>query len=152
THYNNFTASCVLDCNATTTNPSGQIVSPNYPNTYPKSNLCTWTLTGTSNIYYVFSISDIDIEKNIGCTFDSLKIFNGTSEQDSQLVMFCKRDDTTTNIVVSSTNAMHLVFRTDDSVQYRGFSGVYRSFDYNSTITKPRYGYIASPDYPLNYP
>ncbi|CAL1544201.1 unnamed protein product [Lymnaea stagnalis] len=152
TYYHSCTASCVLNCNAATNNPSGQIVSHDYPYNYPNYELCMWTLRGTSNVYYVISISYMDIEYSYNCSLDSLKIYDVKPNGNTQLAMFCNGKDTSKHIVATTSNSMLVVFKTDHSVQGRGFSGYYRSFAYNATITEPRRGYIASPGYPLKYP
>ncbi|CAL1548400.1 unnamed protein product [Lymnaea stagnalis] len=94
----------------------------------------------------------MDIEYSYNCSLDSLKIYDVKPNGNTQLAMFCNGKDTSKHIVATTSNSMLVVFKTDHSVQGRGFSGYYRSFAYNATITEPRRGYIASPGYPLKYP
>ncbi|CAL1544203.1 unnamed protein product, partial [Lymnaea stagnalis] len=129
---------------------NGYIASPGYPLQYPANSYFSWTIRGRLESFISFSISDMDIENSPNCTYDSLKIYDGITGM--QLATFCNRSQTTINVVASTTHSMLIVFKTNGNVEGKGFSGAYRILDYNSTITEPRAGYIASPGYPLQYP
>ncbi|CAL1544653.1 unnamed protein product, partial [Lymnaea stagnalis] len=96
-------------------NPSGHIASHNYPYPYPNHELCTWTLSGPSNVYYVISISYMDIESSTRCQYAALNIYDGASERDTQQDIFCGRNYDRAKIVSSLNNYMHIVFKTNYS-------------------------------------
>ncbi|CAL1546642.1 unnamed protein product, partial [Lymnaea stagnalis] len=128
-------------CNLTVSNPSGQFVSPNYPKEIANYNSCGWTLSDNSNIYYVVSIPEICIENVIVWRIDELIInIRGTVTNTS----ICNTGDNSTYIFASSGKYMYFFFSTRHSPARR-FSGSYRSYEYNTTITESKFGYIASP-------
>ncbi|CAL1546536.1 unnamed protein product [Lymnaea stagnalis] len=150
-YYHNCKAACVLSCNATSQDAIGTIVSHDYPLQYPNNLYCKWTLTGAPNTYYIFSISDMEMEETSQCYYDSLGMYSGPSGS-TQLALLCKRNANGPQTIASLANSMEVVFKTNELRAFRGFSGSYQRFDNNMTLRDSVFGHIASPGYPRTYP
>ncbi|KAH0617054.1 hypothetical protein JD844_028658 [Phrynosoma platyrhinos] len=62
-----------------------EIVSPNYPNTYPDSVICTWTVYSASGNKLKSMIRDLAMEDSKDCIWDSLSVYDGP-DQHSELL------------------------------------------------------------------
>ena len=68
----NISGVLAISCGEYSDTPAGYIASPNYPDNYPNSLICAWTVTSTSEILDLL-ISDMDIaEGEMGCGNDGL--------------------------------------------------------------------------------
>ncbi|CAL1533934.1 unnamed protein product [Lymnaea stagnalis] len=109
-----------IDCNRTLTEASGKLMSTNYPANYPDQSYCTWTIvSGEANAIITLNITDFDVE---GCPFDYLEVYDGNSSRSNMIGQYCEEVPKT---IVSSGNALHVVFTSDDSVNLRGFIASY---------------------------
>ena len=106
-------------CHNTYNARSNTINSPNYPRSYPNSKHCTWNVTtpiGTRIRVAYFSYS---LESNSGCTYDSLKIYDGPSTRSGKLAKLCGKS--TYSGITSTNNNLFFVFNSDSSTTYTGF-------------------------------
>uniref|UniRef100_A0A8C6SG26 CUB and Sushi multiple domains 3a n=1 Tax=Neogobius melanostomus TaxID=47308 RepID=A0A8C6SG26_9GOBI len=99
---------CIAPCGGNLTGSNGFILSPNYPHPYPHSKDCDWLIAVNSD--YVLSLAFISF--NIEPNYDFLYIYDGPDSN--------KR-------IESSSNTMHLAFRSDGSVSYTGFHLEYKA-------------------------
>ncbi|XP_046376081.2 cubilin-like [Haliotis rufescens] len=129
---------------------------------YPKENLgassCSWTITADNEAFVQINLLDLDVEFGGDNLPDTLKIYNGASTASPLLATW--RGQMNGYCLQSSGNVMHIVYRTDDSNNGRGFNISYRqpsdvndgdclSYDLDAAST---YSYITSPRNPLSYP
>ncbi|XP_067942013.1 ovochymase-like [Watersipora subatra] len=103
-------------CGGDFSGATGTVSSPNHPSSYPASANCEWTLSIPSGIISL-SFSTLDIESNAGCTYDSLKVYDGASN--ALLATLCGSGNPT---IDGTSNSVKLVFTSDSSVQQTGFS------------------------------
>nr|XP_029532588.1 adhesion G-protein coupled receptor G6-like isoform X8 [Oncorhynchus nerka] len=98
----------------------GEFNSPCYPQDYPSSQACKWTLQAPAGFIVQITFSDFELEEALGCIYD--RIIVNTGNQD---VKFCGL--TAKGLTLNSTgNVMEVSFNSDFSVQKKGFSVSYR--------------------------
>ncbi|KAI4539211.1 hypothetical protein MG293_010603 [Ovis ammon polii] len=100
-------------------NPSGTFTSPCYPNDYPNSQACMWTLRAPTGYIIQITFNDFDIEEAPNCIYDSLSLDNGESQ-----TKFCGATAKGLSFN-SSANEMHVSFSSDFSIQKKGFNASY---------------------------
>lgn len=102
------------------TDVQGEFTSPCYPQKYPNSQACRWTLRAPAGFIVQLSFLDFDLEEAPGCIYDRVLVNTGSAD-----VKFC--GPTANGLTLNSTgNVMELSFTSDFSVQKRGFSVSYR--------------------------
>ncbi|XP_074043814.1 adhesion G-protein coupled receptor G6 isoform X2 [Macrotis lagotis] len=107
------------NCRVTLSNPSGTFTSPCYPNEYPNSQVCMWTLRAPTGYVIQITFNDFDIEEAPNCIYDSLSLDNGESQ-----TKFCGATAKGLSFN-SSANEMHVSFSSDFSIQKKGFNASY---------------------------
>lgn len=73
-----FTTICVfslVDCGGTFTDPTGEILSPLYPNKYPPFANCVWYITVAEGSFVNLRFNDFQLEASTGCLNDYLEIW-----------------------------------------------------------------------------
>ncbi|XP_039749767.1 tolloid-like protein 1 isoform X1 [Pararge aegeria] len=110
-------------CKHDITHPHGTIFSPNYPDTYPSRKDCVWQFSTTPGhrIKLIFNV--FELEPHQECTYDHVTIYDGASADEKTLGRFC--GSKLPHPVVASQNQMYVVFKSDASVQRRGFLATY---------------------------
>lgn len=95
------------------------IESPEYPKKYQPNMDCKWTLEGPIGHNIVLQFFEFDTETN----FDTVQILTGGRTEDSavSLTTLSGRQDLTDRLFVSASNFMIVKFKTDASVEKRGF-------------------------------
>ncbi|XP_036942729.1 adhesion G-protein coupled receptor G6 isoform X2 [Acanthopagrus latus] len=105
-----------INCNMVLTEAQGELKSPCYPQKYPNSQTCRWTLQAPAGFIIQLSFLDFDLEEAPGCIYDRVVVNTGNTD-----VKFCGL--TANGLTLNSTgNVMELFFTSDFSVQKRGFS------------------------------
>ncbi|CAJ0944944.1 unnamed protein product, partial [Mesorhabditis belari] len=122
--------------------PSGDIVSPNHPNEYPKSENCTWHVLTTPGHRISLSFLAFELEEHSLCTYDKFEIFDGASPSAPLLGLFCGSSLPSTTI--SSSNQIFVFFMADGSVSRRGFHATYQSECGGELEAERTAGYIYS--------
>ncbi|XP_054943439.1 adhesion G-protein coupled receptor G6 isoform X2 [Physeter macrocephalus] len=107
------------NCRVVLSNPSGTFTSPCYPNDYPNSQACMWTLRAPAGYIIQITFNDFDIEEAPNCIYDSLSLDNGGSQ-----TKFCGATAKGLSFN-SSANEMHVSFSSDFSIQKKGFNASY---------------------------
>uniref|UniRef100_A0A3B4T9R2 Adhesion G-protein coupled receptor G6 n=1 Tax=Seriola dumerili TaxID=41447 RepID=A0A3B4T9R2_SERDU len=108
------------NCNLVLTEVQGRITSPCYPQKYPNSQACKWTMQAPTGFIIQLSFLEFDLEEAPGCIYDRVVVNTGNAD-----VKFCGL--TANGLTLNSTgNVMELSFTSDFSVQKKGFSVSFR--------------------------
>ncbi|KAK3532300.1 hypothetical protein QTP86_016064, partial [Hemibagrus guttatus] len=131
---------CIAPCGGNLTDSSGFILSPNYPHPYPHSKDCDWLIVVNSDYVLSLAFISFSIEPN----YDFLYIYDGMDSNSPLIGSF--QDSKLPERIESSSNAMHLAFRSDGSVSYAGFHLEYKAklrescFDPGNVMNSTRLG------------
>ncbi|XP_036358468.1 cubilin-like [Octopus sinensis] len=108
-------------CGGRLFNKSGSISSVNFENInlYEKNLNCEWIITAGANEYIELSFDSFDVQQTENCEADYLKVFNHVESKN-----LC--GSTIPSNITSSTNTIHLTFKTDDETERSGFKLRYR--------------------------
>uniref|UniRef100_A0A3Q3W0B5 Cubilin n=1 Tax=Mola mola TaxID=94237 RepID=A0A3Q3W0B5_MOLML len=130
--------------------PSGEIHSPLYPNSYPNNVDCSWVISVEPSHRVLFNFSDLDIEPHSSCSWDYVAIHDGPSISSPLLARVC--GTSLPPAVMSTQNTIYVRFRSDSSLNHRGFSARFSEACGATIITDDVGGAIATPRYPALYP
>uniref|UniRef100_A0A8C6YAA3 CUB and Sushi multiple domains 3 n=1 Tax=Naja naja TaxID=35670 RepID=A0A8C6YAA3_NAJNA len=112
---------CIAPCGGNLTGSSGFILSPNFPHPYPHSRDCDWTITVNNDYVISLAFISFSIEPN----YDFLYIYDGPDSNSPLIGSF--QDSKLPERIESSSNSMHLAFRSDGSVSFTGFHLEYKA-------------------------
>ncbi|XP_055860003.1 neurogenic locus notch homolog protein 2-like isoform X4 [Biomphalaria glabrata] len=118
------------ECGEELSAPYGDIVSPDYPSSYPDNALCNWLITVQENDTINLRFRHLDLERypNQNCK-DYIMVYDGASTASPIIgLAYCGYSDPeeTQNIRIKSTsNHLYLVFRSDNDTSTAGFSAFY---------------------------
>ncbi|XP_055005317.1 adhesion G-protein coupled receptor G6 isoform X6 [Boleophthalmus pectinirostris] len=112
---------CVApDCNLSLHGSHGVMKSPCYPQKYPNSHACRWTIQAPTGHIVQLTFLDFELEEAPGCIYDWVLVKTGRTD-----VKFCGL--TAHGLTLNSTsNMIVLSFHSDFSVQKRGFYVEYK--------------------------
>ncbi|KAL2085662.1 hypothetical protein ACEWY4_018982 [Coilia grayii] len=137
-------------CGGSVVAPSGEIHSPSYPDNYPNNVDCSWVISVDESHRVLFNFTDLDIERNVNCTYDYVAIHDGPTAAFPLLAKVC---GTERPAPISATgNVIHVRFRSDSSRTHRGFSAQFSEACGSTIVADDIGGAIASPRYPYPYP
>uniref|UniRef100_A0A8C9YW34 CUB domain containing protein 2 n=1 Tax=Sander lucioperca TaxID=283035 RepID=A0A8C9YW34_SANLU len=98
---------------------------PNFPGLYPYNIDCSWLIVVAEGSSVLLTFHHFELEYHANCAYDYIKIYNGKSEDEGNLLgTFC--GDISPPQFTSSWNVMSIIFHSDRHVAYRGFSVSYR--------------------------
>lgn len=104
---------------------SGNISSPNFPGLYPYNVDCSWLIVVSEGSSVLLTFHHFDLEYHADCDYDYVKIYNGVSEDEGNLLgKFC--GDASPPRFSSSWNVMSVIFHSDRHVAHTGFLVGYR--------------------------
>ncbi|XP_042188664.1 adhesion G-protein coupled receptor G6 [Callorhinchus milii] len=107
------------NCIRTFTSPTGQFTSPCYPDLYPNDLKCEWTIRAPMGFSVQLTFQDFTLEEAQGCIYDSVIISTG-----ADTIKLC--GITASGLTLSSTgSSLNVSFRTDFSIQKKGFTASY---------------------------
>ncbi|XP_077483788.1 cubilin-like [Amblyomma americanum] len=138
-------------CGGILVKSSGSIETPNYPHGYPKNTECLWVVKAPIGQRVQLSFEDIHLESSRGCPFDFVRVYGGPDLTSPKIAEICSASSRVSELI-SHGNAMTVHFRSDVSLQGKGFRASYR-FDRRGCggrFSVPS-AYIMSPGYPDNY-
>ncbi|XP_077347020.1 cubilin isoform X1 [Lithobates pipiens] len=138
---NGFSANFTSRCGANFTKPSGQIVSPNYPDRYDNNLNCNYTIQADNNMFIVLTFLSFEVELAQSCRKDNVKVFSGVPHTGSTLQTLC---GSSLPAPVSSRGTMSVTLRTDSDTAMHGFVASYRVIPCGGTYNGT-YGVIRSP-------
>nr|XP_037270267.1 tolloid-like protein 1 [Rhipicephalus microplus] len=99
--------------------PLGEINSPNYPDAYPSRKDCAWLFTTTPGHRLKLIFNDFELEPHQECAYDHISLYDSDSTDAPTLGRFCGAK--VPHPILSTTNRMYMVFKSDASVQRKGF-------------------------------
>ncbi|XP_050448327.1 tolloid-like protein 2 isoform X1 [Cataglyphis hispanica] len=110
-------------CKYEITAPVGTITSPNYPDYYPSRKDCVWHFTTKPGhrIKLVFKV--FEMESHQECAYDHIAIYDGDSADSLTLGRFCGTKGP--HPILATGNQMYMVFKSDASVQRKGFLAIH---------------------------
>ncbi|XP_031835041.1 tolloid-like protein 1 tolkin [Nomia melanderi] len=99
--------------------PMGTITSPNYPDHYPSLKDCVWHFVTKPGhrIKLIFKV--FEMESHQECAYDHIAIYDGDSPDSHILGKFCGTKEP--HPILATGNQMYMVFKSDVSVQRKGF-------------------------------
>ncbi|KAM8921420.1 embryonic protein UVS.2-like [Pelodytes ibericus] len=125
-----------VQCGEAFYSPTKNVTSPGYPNKYPASMDCQYTITAPAGYKRVsLTIKDFSLEAPTfnTCKNDYLSIFNGNDTSAPLMGKFCGYMDVTTFTSTGST--MFLTFHSDRFLHFRGFLASFKFREYSSSTT-----------------
>lgn len=132
-------------CGGTLHGKSGFIISPNYPVQYPANYQCTWEIVAAVGNNIQLTVEDFLLESSPNCEEDSLVIYDVGMMFHKQLCGNMRN-----KVFTSKGNKMILVFKSDASLQEKGFRLHYKTGC--GGVLDSRTGTIRSPNFPNEYP
>lgn len=105
---------------------TGTFTSPNYPNPDSHAWICEWTITVPESRRIILTFTNLRLSNHPSCDSEHLIVFNGIRSNSPQLEKLCSRVNVT-NEFKSTGNTMKVVFFTDGSRPYGGFTASYTS-------------------------
>ncbi|XP_016533367.1 adhesion G-protein coupled receptor G6 isoform X2 [Poecilia formosa] len=140
-----------INCNVVLTEAQGDFTSPCYPQKYPNSHTCKWTMQAPTGFIIQLSFLDFELEEAQDCMYDRVVVNTGSTES-----KFCGL--TARGLTLNSTrNVMEVSFISDFSIQKKGFTVSFQhvlgcsSINCNVVLTEAQ-GDFTSPCYPQKYP
>uniref|UniRef100_A0A8D0GFF0 Cubilin n=1 Tax=Sphenodon punctatus TaxID=8508 RepID=A0A8D0GFF0_SPHPU len=140
-------------CGGEFSGASGSFSSPGYPNRYPNNKECIWFIHTTPGSSVQLTILEFDIEYHSSCNYDVLEVYGGPDFLSPRLAQLCVPRPAENPLQVSSTgNTMTVRFKTDASVNKRGFNATWQERQGGcGGVFQATSGEIHSPNYPRSY-
>ncbi|XP_071826204.1 cubilin-like isoform X2 [Apostichopus japonicus] len=140
-------------CGGSFTGTTGIITSPTHPDLYPHSIHCLYVIEVPSGSVVRLTFSSFFLESHSSCGYDYVEVYdNSTTTGNALLGRYC--GTTSPPVLTSSGNVMTIVFHTDGSVAYDGFTSHYVALN-SSTVCggslTAQTGIVTSPGYPAEY-
>lgn len=110
-------------CSHQINKPNAELVSPNYPDQYPNKKECTWHFSATPGHRIKLAFTDFDVEMHQDCAYDFISLHDGENSEARLLGKYCGSKPPHT--ITSSSNTAFMMFKTDTSVQRKGFKAHY---------------------------
>ncbi|XP_059901037.1 cubilin [Gadus macrocephalus] len=127
----------------------GVIESLNYPNAYPASSRCSWTVQAWAGNTVSYTFTAFHLERSTNCMHDHVKLYNGPDAQAPLIGTFCGSTPPPTNATTSPYLTM--VFQSDTSLFGSGFQMIWHQYGCGGELYGPS-GSFNSPGYPKWYP
>ncbi|CAH2311202.1 CUB domain-containing 2 [Pelobates cultripes] len=139
-----------VKCGGVLSSSVGNFSSPNFPGLYPPYTECSWLIVVSEGSTVQLTFHHFDLEFHESCEYDYVKIYNGESKDEGNLLgKFCGTDFPPQ--LTSSWHVLSVLFHSDKHVTSTGFFATYKK-DICGGILNGLSGVITSPDYPDNYP
>ncbi|XP_077992818.1 cubilin-like [Glandiceps talaboti] len=128
--------SCGVPNYVTYKEDQGEIVSPNYPNSYPSNQECVWYLvTEDPALFIVLNFDEFHLEDESTdghCRNDFVEVHDGHTLDSPLIGTYC--GSRVPDTIVSQSKALAIKFKSDHEVQDKGFilkyeAKCYRVFD-----------------------
>ena len=101
----------------------GNFTSPGYPNNYPDNALQNYTIKINQNGSIEIAFEVFDLEFSSTCRYDYVKIYHVIGSSQILAATYCGRGPRTFK---SSTNEVLVQFKSDGSVNRKGFFARYK--------------------------
>ena len=106
--------------------PTGLIRSPNYPRPYRHDAECEWVISVLTGNTISVDILDIELESHETCDYDYLELRDGESRTAPLIARVCS-STLRRRMYKSTSNKMYIKFKSDSSLNGRGFELTYTS-------------------------
>jgi len=110
---------------------SGTIYSPGYPNSYEINKDCKWRILAPFDQKVLIFFTLLDLEYDANCIYDSVKIFDGSSDSYWNKVL-TKSYNGLPPPFYSSDRYIYVRFQSDNSLQGEGFVAHYKALNDSS--------------------
>uniref|UniRef100_A0A8C5R8E7 CUB domain containing protein 2 n=1 Tax=Leptobrachium leishanense TaxID=445787 RepID=A0A8C5R8E7_9ANUR len=139
-----------VKCGGILSSSGGNLSSPNFPGLYPPHTQCSWLIVVSEGSTIQLTFHDFDLEYHDACEYDYVKIYNGASRDEGNLLgKFCGSNSPPQ--FTSSWHVLSVLFHSDKHVTSSGFFATYKK-DICGGVLNGLSGVITSPEYPDNYP
>ncbi|CAG0904641.1 unnamed protein product, partial [Darwinula stevensoni] len=135
------------NCGGLFTTPTGNILSPNYPQNYDHSDDCGYLIRVDANHAVELQFVDFDVEPHNNCSYDYVALFDGPDENSPELMRHCGASLPSPAVFRSTGNEMFLRLKADGFAAARGFMANYSRVCGARIVTEDG-GVITSPHYP----
>lgn len=112
-------------CGGVLTGLSGVISSPGYPQDYSNNADCSWAIHVSNMSVITLVFLDFQLENIDGCNFDFVALFDGPTVSHQHLGRYCGADKPPN--IVTTSNQLLVVFKSDFNIGGRGFRAYYYS-------------------------
>jgi len=127
----------------------GSLQSPGWPGNYPNDAFCTYTITAQEGMLIRMNVEQLYLEGSSTCGYDYLELREPGGRSSGRL---CGHSTQGWEFV-SSGNVTNVIFRTDGSVTYQGYTLSYEAIpDCGNPAIWAGRGTLQSPGYPGSYP
>ncbi|XP_036315022.1 cubilin [Pipistrellus kuhlii] len=136
-------------CGGDLQGPTGTFTSPIYPNPNPHGRICEWRITVQEGKQVTLIFNNLRLEAHPSCNSEQVTVFNGIRSNSPMLGKLCSSVNISDEIN-SSGNTMKVVYFTDGSRPYGGFSASYTSSEdavCGGALTNFPEGNFTSPGY-----
>ncbi|NXH11671.1 CUBN protein, partial [Bucco capensis] len=127
----------------------GVLESLNYPNNYPLSEHCDWTIQATKGNTLNYSFPAFDVEDGSSCNRDFLKLYDGPDVQSQLIGTFCGQSPPLAGSTTGTS--LHVEFYSDGLNARSGFQMLWHVNGCGGELFGPS-GSFHSPGYPNRYP
>lgn len=115
---------CEDACGGYMNTPDGTLHSPSYPDTYPPEKLCKWQIVAPEQYRITINFTHFELEgNNQDCEYDSVEVQSSLQPEAVSHYVFCGTKLPPS--ITSESNTLVITFRSDNTVQKRGFSVYY---------------------------
>ena len=101
----------------------GNFASPGYPNNYPENALQNYHIKINQNGSIAIAFEVFDLESSSACIYDYVKIYNFIGSRQILAATYCGQGP---RKFISSTNEVLVQFKSDGSVNGKGFFARYK--------------------------
>jgi len=107
----------------------GEIVSPGFPHEYPPNSRCANLILAPEGHTIRLHFEGLSLEAASDCFWDAVEVYDGPNPDYPLIGAFC--GDDTPDDIISSGEALLVVFRSDGSENYPGFLASFHFMDGN---------------------
>ncbi|CAH1273504.1 CSMD1 [Branchiostoma lanceolatum] len=118
---------CHAECGGNWQDPSGTMLSPNYPSLYPINQNCYYTVTAAPGNYLELTVKAFRTES----TYDVLQIRDGGDNSATGIGSYSGTSLAANDVIKTTSYQLYMWFKTDSSTQHNGFKIEYQAVDIN---------------------
>ncbi|XP_066292178.1 CUB and sushi domain-containing protein 1-like isoform X4 [Branchiostoma lanceolatum] len=118
---------CHAECGGNWQDPSGTMLSPNYPSLYPINQNCYYTVTAAPGNYLELTVKAFRTES----TYDVLQIRDGGDNSATVIGSYSGTSLAANDVIKTTSYQLYMWFKTDSSTQHNGFKIEYQAVDIN---------------------
>lgn len=119
-----------LGCGGVLKKDNQTISPPSSSRGYEADANCRWTIIAPAHHVIELTFSSFDVERHGGCVYDYLSVYENVVRNESEshaIGTYC--GNTVPAAITSTSRALTLFFKSDDSINGQGFVASYRFLD-----------------------